>query len=242
VRLWIPSNSFQPKGNSVLDVHGLLGVVGQLAGAMLVEAEVLLPDPQGPMPPHPLLPPVLEPLVVGAGLHEELHLRLLELPGPEDEVPGGDLVPERLSDLGHPEGDLLAGSRLDVQEVHVGALGRLGAQVDHVGGVLHRPHEGLEHEVEEAGLPELALLRLPGVFDGFRPQAWVASWSWRKRFLQTLHSTRGSVNPSTWPEASQTRGCMRMEASSPSTSSRWWTIRDHQRSFTFRFSSIPRGP
>ncbi len=64
----------------------------------------------------------------------------------------------------------------------------------------------------------------------------------RKRRWQFEHSTRGSVNPSTCPDASHTLGCMRMAASSPSMSSRWWTIALHQRSFTLRLSSTPRGP
>ena len=42
----------------------------------------------------------------------------------------------------------------------------------------------------------------------------------RKRFLQLLQSTSGSVKPATCPLASHTRGCMRIAASSPSMSSR----------------------
>jgi hypothetical protein len=47
------------------------------------------------------------PLLVGAGLDEELHLHLLELAGAEDEVARRDLVAERLADLPDPERDLL---------------------------------------------------------------------------------------------------------------------------------------
>jgi len=64
----------------------------------------------------------------------------------------------------------------------------------------------------------------------------------RKRFLHCRQSTRGSVNPATWPLASQTRGCIRIAASSPSMSSRERTIEFHQRSLMFRFSSTPNGP
>src|SRR3972149_5435535 len=70
----------------------------------------------------------------------------------EDEVPRGDLVAERLADLGDAERDLLPGGPLHVQEVDVDPLGGLGPQVDGRGRILHRPHEGLEHEVEHAGL------------------------------------------------------------------------------------------
>ena len=41
-----------------------------------------------------------------------------------------------------------------------------------------------------------------------------------KRFLQLLQSTKGSEKLSIWPEAFQTSGCIRIEASIPSTSSR----------------------
>jgi hypothetical protein len=69
---------------------------------------------------------LLEPLVVGCRLHEELQLHLLELARPEDEVPGRDLVAERLADLRDPERHLLARRLLDVEEVHVRALRGLG--------------------------------------------------------------------------------------------------------------------
>jgi hypothetical protein len=87
---------------------------------------------------------------------EELHLHLLELEGPEDEVAGGDLVAERLADLGDPEGRLLAREAQDVLEVDEDALGRLGAQVRLVAFVMDWPDVGLEHQVELAGLRELA--------------------------------------------------------------------------------------
>ena len=46
-------------------------------------------------------------LLPGVALFNEvLHLHLLELTGAEDEVPRGDLIPERLAHLGDPEGDL----------------------------------------------------------------------------------------------------------------------------------------
>ena len=64
----------------------------------------------------------------------------------------------------------------------------------------------------------------------------------RKRFLHVLQSTSGSVKPATWPEASQTLGCIRIAASRPSMSSRSCTIDRHQRSLRFFLSSTPRGP
>ena len=52
----------------------------------------------------------------------------------------------------------------------------------------------------------------------------------------------GSENASTWPEAFQTVGCIRMAASRPTTFSWSRTIAFHHRSRTFRFNSTPSGP
>ena len=90
------------------------------------------------------------------GSDEVLHLHLLELAHPEDEVAGADLVAERLADLGDPERQLLARRLQDVLEVDVRALGGLRAEVDDRRVVLDRAHERLEHEVEAARRRERA--------------------------------------------------------------------------------------
>ena len=46
----------------------------------------------------------------------------------------------------------------------------------------------------------------------------------------------------TWPDVTQTWGCMRIPASSPTMSSRSWTIARHQARLTLFFSSTPSGP
>src|SRR5437660_10552499 len=96
---------------------------------MLVKAQFLRVDTQTDEPFHPLLAPELEPLRVRPRLDEELHLHLLELPGPEDEVPPRDLGAERLPDLGDAERDLLPGRLQHVEIVDVDPLPRLGTQV-----------------------------------------------------------------------------------------------------------------
>ena len=48
----------------------------------------------------------------------------------------------------------MARRRLNVEEIHVRALGGLGTQEDHGRVVIHRPHEGLQHEIEEPRLTE----------------------------------------------------------------------------------------
>ena len=68
------------------------------------------------------------------------------------------------------------------------------------------------------------------------------SSSSRKRRLSFWHSTMGSLNDSTWPDVTHTCGCMRIPASSPTMSSRSWTIARHQARLTLFFSSTPSGP
>src|SRR5438309_6594164 len=74
-------------------------VVGKLLLRVLVELQSVLGQAETAVPIHSLLLPVLEPLYVGARLHEELHLHLLELARTENEVAGRNLIPERLADL-----------------------------------------------------------------------------------------------------------------------------------------------
>src|SRR5919108_6377892 len=100
------------------------------------------------MPFHAVGAPSLEPLHVGAGLDEELHLHLLELARSEDEVSRCNLVAKRFSDLRDAERDLLTRRLLHVEKVHVRALRSFRTQVDDGRAVLHRSHERLEHEVE----------------------------------------------------------------------------------------------
>jgi len=68
------------------------------------------------------------------------------------------------------------------------------------------------------------------------------SSSSRNRRWSVAHSTSGSVKFPTWPDVTQTWGCMRIPASSPTMSSRSWTIAFHQARLTLFFSSTPRGP
>ena len=136
---------------AVLDVDRLLGVVRQLVRGVLAQAQPLRRHAVALVPGAALGQPLLE---RGGGLRlrpdEVLHLHLLELAHPEDEVAGRDLVAERLADLGDAERQLLARRLLDVLEVDVRALRGLRAQVDDRGVLLDRAHERLEHQVEAA--------------------------------------------------------------------------------------------
>ena len=144
-------------GEAVFDVVDFLGVVGELVGLVLAEAEVVGVDAEGDEPFQTLFNPVLEPFVVVVGLDEELQLHDFELAGAEGGVAGGDFVAEGLADLGDAEGELAAGAVEDVFEVDVDALGGFGPEVDFGGGVFDGAHEGLEHEVELSRVGEFAL-------------------------------------------------------------------------------------
>ena len=133
---------------AVLDVDRLLGVVRQLVRRVLTEAEALLGHAVVGVPRPAAREPLLEDARRVTGRDEVLHLHLLELAHPEDEVAGRDLVAKALADLGDAEGQLLARRLLDVLEVDVAALRGLGAQVDDGCVLLDRAHEGLEHQVE----------------------------------------------------------------------------------------------
>ena len=80
------------------------------------------------------------------------------------------------------------------------------------------------------------------------PSAWASGskssmrLSARKRSLHSLQSSRGSEKLATWPLASQTRGCMRMSASTSKLLCRSWMNFLRQASFTLFFSRVPRGP
>ncbi|CDZ92017.1 Predicted transcriptional regulator [Rhodococcus ruber] len=150
---------------AVLDVDGALGVVGQLVLRVLVQAQVVLVDAESGVPVHPVVDPVLVPLLVLARLDEELHLHLLELAGPEDAVARGDLVAEALAGLADAERRLLARRGEHVGEVHEDALRGLGTQVVQPLLALDRAEIGLEHHVEVAGLGPLALGAAVGAGD-----------------------------------------------------------------------------
>ena len=95
---------------AVLDVDGLLRVVGQLVRGVLAQ-----PQPRRASTPKRSYHASRRgshsskaAAAAGLGADEVLHLHLLELAHPEDEVAGRDLVAERLADLGDAERQLLA--------------------------------------------------------------------------------------------------------------------------------------
>src|SRR5438094_5055768 len=127
-------------------------VVGVVAEAQLLPGDALLDVPQKAR----LLPLAVEAMGLGwAG--EVLHLHLLELARPKDEVAGRDLVAKGLADLGDPKRQLPPRRLLDVLEVHEDGLRRLWPEPRDGRGVLDRTDERLEHEVELTRVGKLAL-------------------------------------------------------------------------------------
>ena len=100
------------------------------------------------MPSHTSLLPRFEPLKLRAGLHEVLHLHLLELAHTENKLTGHDFVAERLADLCDTERQLHAPRLLHVQVVHEDALGGFRTQVNSGRTFGRRTDLGLEHQIE----------------------------------------------------------------------------------------------
>src|SRR6266498_2838860 len=96
------------KGVLILDIERGTGIVRQLLGTMRVEAQLVALDVEPQIPIVACLFPIFEPVRRALRFDEELHLHLLKLARAEDEIARGDLITERLTDLGDPEGDFLA--------------------------------------------------------------------------------------------------------------------------------------
>ena len=126
--------------------------MGKLIGVVLADTEVVFGDACADEPVEAVLHPLVKPFLVAAWLDKVFDLHLLELAGAEDEVAHGNLVAERLAYLRDAEGQLLARGVQDVEEVDEDALRGLGSEVGLRGVVLHGTEEGLEHEVEHAGV------------------------------------------------------------------------------------------
>ena len=161
----------------VLDVHRILGVVRQLVGPVGLEPQPVRPDAQRLDPLQTAFLPGVVPFLVRAGLDEELHFHLLEFARPKREVPRRNLVSEGLAHLCDPERNLLTRTVEHVPKIDVDPLCGLRPQIHRGCRILHRPHEGLEHEIEIAGLGELTADSTGGALIPFHvvgPEATVA--------------------------------------------------------------------
>src|SRR5579883_1762477 len=160
---------------------------------MLAEAQLGLLDAEVKVPLHALVAPVLEGVLVGAGLDKVLHLHLLELTRAEDEVAGRNLVAEGLADLRDAERDAAPTGLPHVLEVDVDALRRLRTQIDDGGVLFDWPHERLEHKVELASLADVgaAAVRALAVANLVRAEAMPALAAVDHGIGEVLHVARG---------------------------------------------------
>ena len=129
---------------TVFDVHGALGVVGELLLGVLVETQVFGVNAQPHVPGLAVVNPVLVPFFVRARLHEELQLHLLKFAGAEDEVTGGDFVTEGLTYLANAKRRLLTRGAHNVGEVDENTLRGFRTQVVQAGFIIYRAQEGLK--------------------------------------------------------------------------------------------------
>ena len=95
-------------------------VMGQFF--VVVEAVVLVTEPECAMPVHAELLPVVEPFHFVARAHEELHFHLFEFPHAEYELTGHYLVAESLTDLRDAERQFHSSGFLNIQEIDENAL------------------------------------------------------------------------------------------------------------------------
>src|SRR3954447_25981896 len=144
-------------GVEVFDVARRERVVRPLVGPVLADPELRVAQAELSIPAHPLLDPVRVPAIALVRRDEELHLHLLELAQPEEEVPRRDLVAERLADLRDAERRPPPGQLEDVLEVDEDALRGLRPQVGGGAPLDERAHRGLEHQVELARLGQVAV-------------------------------------------------------------------------------------
>ena len=87
---------------------------------------------------------------------EEFEFHLFKFPGAENEVPWGDFVAERFSDLGDAERHSNPRSVAHIFEVEEDALCGFGAKISRRVLVLQCADVGLEHQVELARLGQCA--------------------------------------------------------------------------------------
>ena len=152
-----PFHFLESERHLVLDVRSCIGIVSQLF--VVVEAILFVAKAEVAVPAHARFFPTGKPGELFAWPNKELHLHLLKLPHPKNELPRDDLIPESLSDLSNAEGDLHASRFLDIEEVDKDSLRRFGAEVNFHGAIGCRSHFGGKHEVELAYVRPVARAR-----------------------------------------------------------------------------------
>ena len=82
------------EGEEIFKIRCGFGVVGELFGAVIAQAQMLFTHSEREEPLLAEGAPILKPFKIGSGFTEEFKLHLFKLTGAEGEVSGCDLIAE----------------------------------------------------------------------------------------------------------------------------------------------------
>ena len=141
-----PLHLFKSKRKIVFNIHRSIGVVCQLH--VVVVSVFCICSPQSLVPFQALRLPKLVKFQFCAWLAEKLHLHLLKLLHPHDELSRHNLVPKRFSCLGDTKRQLHPSGFLHVQKVDKNPLGGFRTQIQTVFAGIRCAHLGAVHQVK----------------------------------------------------------------------------------------------
>ena len=147
------------EGELVLDVGTRRCVMGQFVRFVLTQPESGAVQPEVHVPLEPAVAPIPVPVPGMLRCAEEFDFHLLEFAASKGEIAWIDFVAECLADLPDAERNFHSRRVAHGLEVDEYPLRRLRAQVRNAGSVPHRPHMGLEHEIERTGRRQGARLQ-----------------------------------------------------------------------------------
>src|SRR5215813_3331139 len=160
---------FSFRKETILNIDGAFGVVGQLFAGLFVETQVVRRDPQRNEPLMTVVDPLLMSSFVLARAHEILHLHLLKLASAKDEISRRYFVAKRLANLRNTEWQLAAAGRQDIEKVNKNSLRSFRSQINQRGRVIFSRGSDVraEHQIEG---PRLRKISRPAIrtFHAFR--------------------------------------------------------------------------
>src|SRR5574344_43768 len=136
----------EPKWEIKLNISSCIGIMSQLL--MIMETIILSPHSQILVPLQTLLLPSLEPLHLCTWLNEELHLHLLKLPHPEDELASHNLIPESLSYLSNSKRNLHTPSLLNIQILNEDTLSSFRTKINLIRILTSIANLSAEHQIK----------------------------------------------------------------------------------------------
>ena len=117
---------------------------------MRMETILIITQAHGLVPSQTLFLPLLKPIQLSSGLHEELHFHLLKLTHSENELTCHDLVSKGFSRLRNSEWDLHPSGFLHVQVIDKNSLSGFWPQIHGTCSFCHGTHFSCEHQIELA--------------------------------------------------------------------------------------------